>query len=155
MISSDMVVLIAALGTPAVTGISAVFGAWLGRRSTLKQADAAGQTAAATATATVTADWKAHVDSVRETFQVYTDSMMDDRRLLVERLAAVEHRAGAAERRLDAAEERATVSEKRAVKAEWLYRLAVSYMRELVSWAKNLSQVEEIPEPPFELRADL
>lgn len=155
MISPDMLVLIGAIAVPLSGVASALGGAWLGRRGTLQQADAAGKTAAATATASVSADWKSYTDSIKENFKVYTDSMMEDRRLLLERLSAVESRAGTAERRLDAAEARAILSEARAVKAEGLYKLAVSYMRELVRWARGLSQVEEIPDPPFELRDEL
>lgn len=150
-----MIVLVGVITAPTVTAAGALFGAWLGRKGTLLQAGAAGQTAAATATASVTADWKAHVDSVKDTFQVYTNSMLEDRKLLLTRLGAVELRASAAEGRLDAAEERATVSEERAVKAENLYRVAVRYMRELVAWAKDLTPLGDMPEPPAELRDDL
>lgn len=166
MISPDMLALLVVTVGPVVTGASALGGAWLGRRSTLDQAAAAGKVAASTATSAVTADWKAYTEritadfeaqtlSMKINFETYTDSLMDERKLMIERLATVESRAGTAERRLDTAEQRAEVSEARAVKAETAYKTAVRYVRELIYWARGLSQIGEIPEPPLELRDEL
>jgi hypothetical protein len=88
----------------------------------------------------ITADWEA-----------YAASMQEDRRLLLERVKAVESRADTSDVRLHAAEERAELAEQRAIRWESLYRIAVTYMRKLVSWASDVSHMSDMPDPPAEL----
>jgi hypothetical protein len=92
----------------------------------------------------ITADWES-----------YAASMQEDRRLLLERVKAVESRADTSDVRLHAAEERAELAEQRAVRWESLYRIAVTHMRHLIKWASDVSHMSDMPAPPAELISDL
>ncbi|OBJ23841.1 hypothetical protein [Mycobacterium sp. 1245801.1] len=81
-------------------------------------------------------------------------STQKDRKLLLDRLEAVESRATAAERRIDSAETRAVIAEERASRWESLYRIAVAHLREVIRWA-TVNNTGTMPEPPAELQREL
>lgn len=147
----QLITLAAAIGSPIVS-----FGvAWLAflkwkvdaRRQTAKdqedlklKAKEVSRIAAVETRRAITADWES-----------YAASMIEDRKLLIDRVHAVESRADTSDVRLHAAEERAELAEQRAVRWESLYRIAVTYMRKLIGWASDVSHMSDMPEPPAEL----
>lgn len=151
MTPDQIITLVAAVGSPIVS----FGGAWLAflkwridaRRQnqrdqdTLKlKAEEVSRQAAVETRRAITADWES-----------YASSMQEDRRLLIERVHAVESRADTSDLRLHAAEERAELAEQRAVRWESLYRIAVAYMRKLIAWASDVSHMSDMPDPPAEL----
>jgi hypothetical protein len=141
MSTSDNVALVSAFIGPLLTFIGALVGLWVGGRRTKKKAESiaaeAAEIASAEARIAVTADWEAYTG------------------LLMQRLTTVESRANTADERLSAAETRATIAEERAAHWASLYRTAVVYMKQLITWASDVSHLSEIPSAPPELQADL
>lgn len=151
VVTTAAVAIIGAVAIPLFGFLGLLVGTWSNRHElknqqkalALKAQEASAKAAVDTRRA-ITADWEA-----------YAQSMQEDRRLLLDRLAAVEDRAQAAERRLDTAEARAMLAEERAVHWESRYRIAVTHMRELIKWASDISHMGEMPTPPAELISDL
>lgn len=156
MTTAEVIALVSAIAAPLLTFLGVVIGAWKGRRDGREQAEnarrdlevkakIASDQAADAAARRVTAAWEA-----------YAESTQTDRRMLMERLEAVEQRASAAEKRLDSAETRAVIAEERATRWESLYRIAVAHLREVISWATaSHNRSSDMPQTPPELVREL
>jgi hypothetical protein len=149
---SDTISLVAVFSGPILAGLATVAGAWIGRRSGVKQAEIATEKAVQIASEQAKISSREATTAAREAvtadWEAYTG-------LLLRRLEAVESRATAAERRIDTAEARAIIAEERAIRWESLYRIAVTHMREVIKWASNVGQQSEMPPAPPELISDL
>ena len=150
---AETIGLLSVLGAPVLTFLGVVIGAWKGRQDGKRQSEdarrdlevkarMASEAAANQARHEVTAAWES-----------YAASMQVDRRMLLDRLEAVEKRATASERRLDSAETRAVIAEERASRWESLYRIAVQHLRQVISWAND--NTGEMPVAPAELQGHL
>lgn len=156
MSTAEVISLIAAIASPLFAFLGLVVGAWKGRKDGRDQAERdrrdlevkakiASDEAAAKAAAEVRMAWKE-----------YAASTQTDRKMLMDRLEAVEKRASAAEKRLDSAETRAVIAEERATRWESLYRIAVAHLREVISWATaSHSRGDGMPPTPAELVREL
>ena len=155
MSTAEVIALASAVAAPVLTFLGVVIGAWRGRVDGKRQSEQAirelevkarmaSEEAANKARREVTSAWEA-----------YAQSMQADRKMLADRLEAVEKRASASEARLDSAETRAVIAEERAARWESLYRIAVAHLREVIRWATASRGAGEMPEAPAELQREL
>jgi hypothetical protein len=154
MSTAEMIALASAIAAPLLTFFGVLIGAAKGRADSKEQ----------NATAVRELEVKARMASeaaandarreVTQAWESYAASMQKDRKLLVDRLEAVEARASASEKRLDSAETRAVIAEERASRWESLYRIAVAHLREVIRWA-TVNNTGAMPEPPAELQREL